>query len=334
MSRKVNVSGLKTAPPVLNGGSRPRLRILVETPQDHSLSQRVNVFDMTRGCRRRGLVVKLDQFVNVLRFINSLAGEQFIEHEAQRVDVAALRDFFARELLGSHVRRSTRQDVFFAKLLAHYRQTEVGDARFAAAVDHHVGRLEIAMQDTHLVGGGESRADLTRDLDRLDSREVTNTPQQRSQVLAVDELHRDEMQTSELCGDFTDVIHAANIWVGHLPSDAHFIVKASEHSTIERDLLGQELECNGLIELEVFGLEDFAHPSAAEEADDSITPGEYRAGDESAFATRGRSRKRSLRVNRDSLLLGVVFSLRHPRWRSAIRQRRATRRTGEKIISH
>jgi hypothetical protein len=45
----------------------------------------------------------------------------------------------------------------------------------------------------------------------------------------------------------------------------------------------QELERDGLMKLEVFGLVDFAHPAPAEQPDDAIAPSKHRTGNESPF---------------------------------------------------
>ena len=46
-------------------------------------------------------------------------------------------------------------------------QTEVRDAHLPAAVDHDVGRLEIAMQHAAFVRGGETGTDAAGELERF-----------------------------------------------------------------------------------------------------------------------------------------------------------------------
>ena len=77
-------------------------------------------------------------------------------------------------------------------------QAEVGDSSAAAAVDHHVGRLQVAMQNALIVGRGKAGAELARDLQRLLVGQAADPPQQRGEVLAVDVLHGDEVLTLEL----------------------------------------------------------------------------------------------------------------------------------------
>ena len=95
----------------------------------------------------------------------SLAREQLVEDEPERVDVAADRDFLARELLGRHVARRARAHLLALDALRETRQAEVGDLGPAPAVDHHVRRLEVAVQDPLPVCRGQSGAKLTGNLD-------------------------------------------------------------------------------------------------------------------------------------------------------------------------
>ena len=101
------------------------------------------------------------------------------------------------------------------------REPEVGDPRAAAFVDHHVGRLEIAMQHAAVVRGGESRAQLPRELGGLRGRQPSDASQQRRQVFAVHVLHREE----RLAVGFADVVDAAHVGVRHLPRDADFLAE-------------------------------------------------------------------------------------------------------------
>ena len=147
----------------------------------------------------------------------ALAGEELVEDEAERVDVAARRDLAAGELLGRHVGRRAGADRFTGDA----GEAEVGDADLAAAVEHDVRRLEIAMDDAALVRGGESGADLPRDLERAIFREAADAAEQRREILAVHVLHRQE----RVAVDLADVVDAADVRVRDLPRHPHFGVQ-------------------------------------------------------------------------------------------------------------
>src|SRR5215472_14453417 len=102
----------------------------------------------------------LDQIPERLGFERAPPGENLVEHEAQRVDVAADRDSLAAELLGRHVGGSSGGNV---GNVADGGETEVHDADFPGAVEHDVRRLEIAVKHAALVRGREPSADLPRD---------------------------------------------------------------------------------------------------------------------------------------------------------------------------
>src|SRR4051812_34365219 len=81
-------------------------------------------------------------------------GEQLVEHQAKREDVAAYRDLASEQLLRRHVRRCSGTDITW---LANHCQPEIHHSNATFVVEHHIGGLEIAMNDAALVCGGEPR---------------------------------------------------------------------------------------------------------------------------------------------------------------------------------
>ena len=158
-------------------------------------------------------------------------------------------------------------------------QAEIGDHDLAAAVEHDVGGLQVAMENAFGVRGGESGAKLARDLDGLVLRQAADAAQQRGQVFAVDVLHGEE----GLAVDFAHVVDAANVGMRNAAGDADFVAKALEQSLIAGGRFGQELERDGLAEREVVGAIDFAHASLAEQRDDAVTAGNQASGKKAAF---------------------------------------------------
>jgi hypothetical protein len=56
-------------------------------------------------------------------------------------------------LLRRHIGRRAGANIPELHFLRQHRQAEIGDAHLAAAVDHDVGRLQIAMQHAAIVRG-------------------------------------------------------------------------------------------------------------------------------------------------------------------------------------
>jgi hypothetical protein len=81
-------------------------------------------------------------------------------------------------------------------------EPEIRDAHAPATVEHYIGRLEVAMEDAAVVGGGKACADLPCDVERLVRGQAADPLEQRSEILAVDVLHREELLAIEL-GDGT-----------------------------------------------------------------------------------------------------------------------------------
>ena len=142
--------------------------------------------------------------------------------------------------------------------------------------------------------GGDARAELPRDLERLVAVEVADPLQERGEVLAVDVLHAQEV----LAFDLVDVVDAADVRVRDLPREADLGVEAREEPGVGGDRLREELQGDGLAELQVVGAVDLAHPAAAEEADDPVAPADHRSRREGAEVDRVRGREAAGRRRR------------------------------------
>ena len=196
------------------------------------------------------------------------------------------RDLASGELLRRHVGGRAGADVVDAS--GHGRETEVGQADVAVAVDHHVGRLEIAMQHATFVRRRDPGANLPRDLDRLLLRKAADAVQQRRQILPVHVLHRQERAAVGVA----DVVGAADVAVGDGARDADLVVELREARRVVHQFIGKQLERDRLSELEILGAVDLAHAAAAERGDDAEAAGEEGAGGEAPPAcTAGRGQR-------------------------------------------
>ena len=80
------------------------------------------------------------------------------------------------------------------------------------------------MQHAAFVRRGQTGADLARELDGFVLRQSPDAAQQRIQILAVEILHREEVETF----DESDIVDAADVGMGNLPGDADFIAESRQ----------------------------------------------------------------------------------------------------------
>jgi hypothetical protein len=139
-------------------------------------------------------------------------GKHLVEHEAEGVEIGPSRHPAALELLRRHVGRCSRGEVVSLEAPGGAGEAEIREAHAPAAVDHHVGRLQVAVKDALGMGGGEAGGELAGDGEAPVHGEPTDAAQKRSQVLAVQVLHRQEV----LPADLADVVDAAHVGVAHL----------------------------------------------------------------------------------------------------------------------
>src|SRR6202007_1065984 len=86
---------------------------------------------------------------------SSLPCEDLVEDKPEGVDVALGRDFPASKLLRRHVGGRSRAGTFAFEAGGKARQAEIRDADFSCTVEHHIGGLQVAVNDAALVSGGE-----------------------------------------------------------------------------------------------------------------------------------------------------------------------------------
>ena len=184
---------------------------------------------------RRGALLHLHQFDQRGSFEGALPGEDFVEQQAEGVDIASHGHFGAGELLGGHVGRGAAAHVAL-QLLGEAGESEVHDDDLAAAVDHDIGGFQVAVEDAFVVGGGQPGAEFAGGLDGLVDGQASDAAEEGAEIFAIDELHGDVMQAF---GD-ADVVDAADVGVGDLARDADFVVEAGEGAIVGGGGLGEE----------------------------------------------------------------------------------------------
>jgi hypothetical protein len=280
--------------------SRPLLGVRLEAAVDHALHGRVQILHQRGDAGRFCPFLHFHQLHQRGRLESALSREQLVQQQPQRVDVAPDGDFCPRKLLGRHVRRRTAADVAL-QLPAETRQPKIHDKDLAAAIDHDVGRLQVAVQHAFFVRRRQARAQLARGLQRLIHRQPPDTPQQGTEILPVHVLHGDVVQPLHLA----DVVNPAHVGMRHLARDAHFIIEARQRAFVASGGFRQELQRHHLSQRQVRGAIDLTHAAPPQQPGDAVAPRQHGARHEASFvyAARGthagrRRRRQHLRFRR------------------------------------
>src|SRR5208283_1434336 len=132
-------------------------------------------------------------------------------------------------------------------------------------------------QHSTAMSGGEPGTQLLRDLDSFVFGEASDAPQQRLQVLAVDEFHGEKEHAFALA----NVVDATDVGMRDLPRHAHFRIELIAPAGVLTMFGGEKLECDPLAEFEIVCAIDLAHATAAQQQHHAIAVRDHTAGSKS-----------------------------------------------------
>ena len=185
----------------------------------------------------------------------------------------------ARHLLGGHVRhrphhdtvarlhlgRQLRAEAFVGLRRGELGQAEVEDLDTPTFADHDVGGLQVAMDDSLLVGSGQGVGERHGDVEEPTGEE-TAFGDEEVEGLSLDELHRQEVDAVRLL----DREHADDAGVVEGGQRPGLALESVEPLGIGRHLRRQHLEGHVAQELRVGGPVDLTHPARADGRGDPV----------------------------------------------------------------
>ena len=227
-----------------------------------------------------------------------LAAEQLVQDDAERPDVAAdLRGARGAHLLGRHVERRAddRRRVGERHLPDRARAKDLGDAEIEdlqqrrsvqAARDEEILRLEIAMHDPGGMRLDERLARLEDVLDGVGDGQRALLLAQLREVHALEELEDHERA---ILGVAADVVDARDMLALETDRGARLAHEALDVALAGQGMRQDELQRDGLVEIDVPCRNDDAHAAGPEHALDTVLAGDDVAGSHGRFhATRVR----------------------------------------------
>ena len=220
------------------------------------------------------------------------AEKEVVQDQPEGVDVRALIDRLRPRLLGSHVRDGADHAFNLGVSRGHVpadhapglalprrarlggvggaRHAEVHDQAFAVGVDHDVGGLEVPVDDAGRVGGDEAGRDAPRDLHHAGHGQLALAFQDRRQLLALEERHRDVLDAAHVA----HVVHPHDVLVRDPAGEQQLLLEpALEHARrlgIRGHLRANRLQGDDNLEDLVPGLVDRTHAAGAEQLENLV----------------------------------------------------------------
>jgi hypothetical protein len=209
-------------------------------------------------------------------------GEQFVEHAAERPDVAARVGLAALELLGRHVLERAEQRALGGEPCRRLRErrerrarapargghrageSEVHELR-ARAGEHDVRGLQVAMDHARAMRAVERVGDLGAELQRLGGRDAA-AREPLLERFALDQLEHEKVRVALAA----DVEQRTDVRMVEARDRAGLALEARAHVRLRREVLRQHLDGDVAPEPRVARPVDFSHAAGAERRNDFL----------------------------------------------------------------
>ena len=226
-------------------------------------------------CRRRRRVLlrnRLHDREVVGAFKGLDAGQQLVEDHAGGEQIGPRVHLQALHLLGRHVLQGADHRALGSRGIA--RVGDTGDAEIteldpSTGIEHHVGRLDVAVDDALLVREAQCRQQLAHDGERAIEGQPVADVELLLQVSAPHQFHDHEGHALIAAG----VIDTDD--VGMLKPSSGTCLRPEARLVLGRHVLGQLVDANGLdrdvsVQVGIVRLIDKTHPALFQGLDDVI----------------------------------------------------------------
>ena len=233
--------------------------ILLQTPQDGAVDTLWQI-GLEQSRRSRGLVDVLPrQGDRRIALKGCTPGEHLVEHQTQRVDVAAMIDRVSLRLFGTHVGRRAGDGPGLRRVSPSGScNTEVTDFYRSVPRKQDVFRLQVTMRDLLGMRFAERCADLASPLDARAQGNGAVAAKHVAKALAFDVFHGNGRRLAEAM----QLVCAADVSVRNLAGQPELVPESLERDRIARDLRPENLQCHELAGFAVTSTVDDAHVAA------------------------------------------------------------------------
>ena len=214
--------------------------------------------------RRRAGARLLEHLARRRRRERVAPGDDLVERDAERIDVAARIEVGAGGLFGRHVMRRAEDHLLVRAdgvLVLHVAgEAEVGQLRAAGRRDHDVAGLHVEMEHAEPRGMLEGARDLHDQAARFERRQLAALPKQRAQGAALDVFHHEVVMPVGL-GNVDRLDDVGMVQPG---GGAGFLEESLDEDGVLGEPGGEHLDGDDAVHAHLVGAVDMAHAAARE----------------------------------------------------------------------
>ncbi len=201
------------------------------------------------------------------------AGEQFVQDDAQGVDVGSFVGGETLRLLGGEVGGGPDHRARPGQLLGVVQRScdaEVGDPHRAIGCQHDVARFYVTVVDACGMSHGEGRGRFGDDLGGTPRQQRSFGSGDVTERASFDQLHDHVVGVAVL----TEVVDADDVGMAQVGGRLGLATETRREGPVRSEVRMQDLDRHRSAEGEILRLEDVAHAPASEVSDDSVATGQ------------------------------------------------------------